>query len=116
MMREDHRKGEKLEELKEEEKFRQKFIYHDELELQLQEKELKRQEQYEEFLKEKLMIDEICRKIYEEDQRELEARLEKQHVTRQYIDEFLKRRDEVSGTYGMYVLCSWALYQSWKLT
>ena len=34
-----------------------------------QEKELKRQQAYEEFLKEKLMIDEIVRKIYEEDQR-----------------------------------------------
>ena len=31
--------------------------------------EKKRQEEYEEFLKEKLMIDEIVRKIYEEDQR-----------------------------------------------
>ena len=31
--------------------------------------EIKRQAEYEEFLKEKLMIDEIVRKIYEEDQR-----------------------------------------------
>ena len=31
--------------------------------------EKKRREAYEEFLKEKLMIDEIVRKIYEEDQR-----------------------------------------------
>ena len=31
--------------------------------------EQKRQEAYEEFLKEKLMIDEIVRKIYEEDER-----------------------------------------------
>ena len=30
---------------------------------------MKRQSEYEEFLKEKLMIDEIVRKIYEEDQR-----------------------------------------------
>ncbi len=34
-----------------------------------QERELKKQREYEEFLKEKLMIDEIVRKIYEEDQR-----------------------------------------------
>ena len=34
-----------------------------------QSQEKKRQEEYEEFLKEKLMIDEIVRKIYEEDQR-----------------------------------------------
>ena len=30
---------------------------------------MKKQREYEEFLKEKLMIDEIVRKIYEEDQR-----------------------------------------------
>lgn len=34
-----------------------------------QEQEQKKQQAYEEFLKEKLMIDEIVRKIYEEDQR-----------------------------------------------
>ena len=95
MLNEDYRKGMELEELKEEEKVRQKFAYQDELEKQLQEQELKRQEQYEEFLKEKLMIDEICRKIYEEDQRELEARLERQSATRQYVKEFLKKREEV---------------------
>ena len=35
----------------------------------LQEIEIKKQEEYEEHLKEKLMIDEVVRKIYEEDQR-----------------------------------------------
>ena len=35
----------------------------------VQEQELKKQQAYEEFLKEKLMIDEIVRKIYEEDRR-----------------------------------------------
>lgn len=39
-----------------------------ELEQQLVERERKKQEAYEEFLKEKVMIDEIVRKIYEEDQ------------------------------------------------
>ncbi len=42
--------------------------YQSELEQQLLERERKRQEAYEEFLKEKLMVDEIVRKIYEEDQ------------------------------------------------
>lgn len=42
--------------------------YQRELEQQLMEREHKRQEAYEEFLKEKLMVDEIVRKIYEEDQ------------------------------------------------
>ena len=99
MLREEHRKGLELEELKEEEKLHQKVVYGGELDRQLEEQELKRQQQYEEFLKEKLMIDEICRKIYEEDQREAEARMERRRVTRQYIDEFLKKREEVSGDY-----------------
>ena len=43
--------------------------YQEQLERQLAEKERRKQEAYEEFLKEKLMIDEIVRKIYEEDQR-----------------------------------------------
>lgn len=42
--------------------------YQRELEQQLVERELRRQEAYEEFLKEKLMVDEVVRKIYEEDQ------------------------------------------------
>ena len=58
------------------------------------------------------MIDEIVRRIYEEDQRyqecalrllygctlyyrEVEARLEKQRATKQYIEEFLQKREEV---------------------
>lgn len=42
--------------------------YQQDLEQQLEEKERKRQEAYEEFIKEKLLVDEIVRKIYEEDQ------------------------------------------------
>jgi hypothetical protein len=43
--------------------------YKQELERQLEERELGKQKAYEEFLREKLVIDEIVRKIYEEDQR-----------------------------------------------
>lgn len=43
-------------------------MYQQELEKQLEEQERKKQDAYEEFLKEKLMIDEIVRKIYEEDE------------------------------------------------
>lgn len=43
--------------------------YKEDLTKQLEEKEYAKQKAYEEFLKEKLMIDEIVRKIYEEDQR-----------------------------------------------
>lgn len=100
MLHEEHRKGVELDNLKEEEKHWQKLQYRDHLEDQLAEQELKQQEMYEEFLKEKLMIDEIIRKIYEEDQREAEAKLAKRRATRQYINEFLKKRDEVKGGQG----------------
>ncbi len=43
--------------------------YKQELERQLEERELSKQKAYEEFLREKLIIDEIVRKIYVEDQR-----------------------------------------------
>lgn len=47
---------------------KEKIMYQQELEKQLEEQERKKQDAYEEFLREKLMIDEIVRKIYEEDQ------------------------------------------------
>lgn len=96
MLREELRKGELLEAKQEEERCKQVVQYQDELEDQLREQEQKRMELYEEFLKEKLMIDEICRRIYEEDQREFEVRLEKQKATREYIDDFKRKREEVS--------------------
>ncbi len=45
------------------------FRYKHELQQQIEERELSKQKAYEEFLREKLVIDEIIRKIYEEDQR-----------------------------------------------
>lgn len=46
----------------------QMLQYQRELGQQLLDNERQKQEAYEEFLKEKLMVDEIIRKIYEEDQ------------------------------------------------
>ena len=40
------------------------------------------------------MIDEIVRKIYEEDQRDMQMRLERQQATREYVKEFLQKREE----------------------
>lgn len=54
---------------REKRKWEESVYYQQELEKQLDEQEQKRQQAYEEFLKEKLMIDEIVRKIYEEDKR-----------------------------------------------
>ncbi|KAG7230493.1 hypothetical protein INR49_024602 [Caranx melampygus] len=58
------------------------------------ERECKRQEAYEEFLKEKRMVDEIIRKIYEEDQMERQLTLEKVRATQQHIDEFKRQQAE----------------------
>jgi hypothetical protein len=43
--------------------------YKQDLQQQLEQRELGKQKAYEEFLREKLVIDEIVKKIYEEDQR-----------------------------------------------
>ena len=51
------------------EKHDQMIKYRQEIEEQLESKEREKQVKYEEFLKEKLLIDEIVRKIYEEDAR-----------------------------------------------
>lgn len=68
-MKDEHELAEIEKEKQEQKKYEEVVRYQQELERQLEEKERKRQEAYEEFLKEKLMVDEIVRKIYEEDQR-----------------------------------------------
>jgi hypothetical protein len=67
--------------------------YKKDLHQQLEEKENAKHMAYEEFLKEKLLIDEIIRKIYEEDQREIEKRMNARKATREFIDEFKKQRE-----------------------
>merc|ERR1712178_251656 len=68
--------------------------YQEQLERQLEDQEHKKQMEYEEFLKDKLLIDGAVRKIHEEDQSEQERRLEKQKATRAYIAEFKQKRDQ----------------------
>ncbi|XP_062242685.1 meiosis-specific nuclear structural protein 1 [Platichthys flesus] len=70
------------------------FQYQRELEQQVMEREHRRQEAYEEFLKEKLLVDEIVRKVYEEDQMERQLRLEKVRATQQHIEEFHRQQAE----------------------
>ena len=101
----------------EEQQHQQMLKYQAELEQQLAEQEKKKQELYEEFLKEKLMIDEICMRIYDEDQKEIEAKLEKQRATRKYIEDFKRKREEVS----FFVTCIYIYiyiyiykYEKWK--
>lgn len=68
-MEEEYKRAQMVEREKDKQRWEESVRYQNELEKQLMEKEKKKQEAYEEFLKEKLMIDEIVRKIYEEDQR-----------------------------------------------
>lgn len=68
-MKEEHERAAAAEKQKELEHYKAQVRYQQELERQLEEQETRKQQNYEEFLKEKLMIDEIVRKIYEEDQR-----------------------------------------------
>lgn len=69
-------------------------IYQQELEKQLLEQEHKKQMEYEEFLRNKLMIDEQVRRVNEEDEQERLRRLEKQQATRAYIEEFKEKREQ----------------------
>lgn len=68
-MQEEYQRALEVEREKEKQRWEESVRYQEQLERQLTEKERRKQEAYEEFLKEKLMIDEIVRKIYEEDQR-----------------------------------------------
>lgn len=68
-------------------------MYQQQLEYQLKEQEEAKRIAYEDFLKEKLLIDEIVRKIYDEDLRETEDRLKQQQQTQAYIEEFKLARE-----------------------
>lgn len=67
-MMEEHDRLLKEESAKQERRDRERLQYYLDLEKQLEDQERRKQEAYEQLLKEKLMIDEIVRKIYEEDQ------------------------------------------------
>ncbi|XP_034045061.1 meiosis-specific nuclear structural protein 1 [Thalassophryne amazonica] len=76
-----------------EQRHRKEALQHQkELEQQLVEKERRRQEAYKELLKEKLLVDEIVRKIYEEDQTARQLKMEKALATQQEIEEFQRQQ------------------------
>ncbi|XP_060767134.1 meiosis-specific nuclear structural protein 1 [Neoarius graeffei] len=81
-------------EKQEQRRYEELVHYQQELEKQLEEKEQKKQQAYEEFLKDKLMVDEIVRKIYEEDRMEHERRLAMVTATQRYIQEYKKQQAE----------------------
>uniref|UniRef100_A0A8C5JLF9 Meiosis-specific nuclear structural protein 1 n=1 Tax=Junco hyemalis TaxID=40217 RepID=A0A8C5JLF9_JUNHY len=70
----------------------EKKTYQQELDKQVEEQEKKKQEAYEEFLREKHMIDEIVKKIYEEEQIKKQRKLDKIRETQTYIEEFIKEQ------------------------
>ncbi|XP_075064154.1 meiosis-specific nuclear structural protein 1 isoform X2 [Mixophyes fleayi] len=92
-MKEEHERASEEEVVKETRRFQEKLHYQRELGTQLEEKEKKRQDAYQEFLKEKILVDEIVRKIYEEDQTARQQKLEKMNATRRYIDEFKEQQN-----------------------
>ncbi|XP_069622042.1 meiosis-specific nuclear structural protein 1 isoform X1 [Ranitomeya imitator] len=91
-MKEEHERASEEELAKETRRYKEKLRYQRELETQLEDKEKKRQEAYQEFLREKILVDEIVRKIYEEDQTERQLKLEKLNATRRYIEEFKEQQ------------------------
>ncbi|KAJ1556624.1 mannosyl-oligosaccharide alpha-1,2-mannosidase [Nowakowskiella sp. JEL0078] len=62
------------------------------LQQQLQDMEAKKQAEFEQFLREKSMVDEIVHRIIEEDEKKARERLEKQKEAKRYIEEFLYDR------------------------
>eukprot|EP00002_Diphylleia_rotans_P022168 TRINITY_DN4340_c0_g1_i1.p1 TRINITY_DN4340_c0_g1~~TRINITY_DN4340_c0_g1_i1.p1 ORF type:complete len:493 (-),score=146.93 TRINITY_DN4340_c0_g1_i1:487-1965(-) len=64
------------------------------LEDQMQEREDAKRKLYEEFLRDKMLIDEIVQKIQMEDQAEATSRLHKQKETREFINQYLYDREK----------------------
>jgi hypothetical protein len=62
------------------------------LEDQIAESHMQKQAAYAEFLKEKAMVDEIVRRVIEEDEAEKLARMQKQQETKEYIENYLVQR------------------------
>jgi hypothetical protein len=58
------------------------------------ENEEKKRQDYEQFLKEKEMIDEIVAKIMLENEKEAKDRMEKQEETKQFIEQFMAEREQ----------------------
>lgn len=68
-MKEAQERADQAESAVEKRRAQEQVLYQQELEKQLEDAERRKQAAYEEFLRDKLLIDEIVRKIYEEDER-----------------------------------------------
>jgi len=65
-----------------------------ELNQQMEEKEDRKRKAYDEFLKEKAMVDAVVQKILDEDAEERDARHAKEAETKKYIDDFVQQQEE----------------------
>ncbi|KAJ3194601.1 mannosyl-oligosaccharide alpha-1,2-mannosidase [Entophlyctis luteolus] len=74
--------------------YEKSLAYQYALQTQLVEFENRKLDEYELFLKEKAMVDAVVAKILEEDERELQKRLQKQRETKQFIEEYLLEREQ----------------------
>ncbi|KAI8611689.1 tumor suppressor, Mitostatin-domain-containing protein [Chytriomyces sp. MP71] len=74
--------------------YEKSLAYQGALQGQLQELEERKLVEYEQFLKEKEMVDAIVAKIIQEDEKELQKRMEKQRETKQFIEDYLHEREE----------------------
>ncbi len=92
-MKEEAERVEREQKLQQQSKAIEMEQYKKDLHKQMEDKEYNRQKAYEEFLKEKLLIDEIIRKIYEEDQKEIERKMLARKATREFVDEFKRQRE-----------------------
>lgn len=92
-LQDEWNRAQELEKEQERLKWESSQMYQQQLEYQLTEQEEAKRKAYEDFLREKLLIDEIVRKIFDEDLREAEDRLLKQKQTQAYISEFKKARE-----------------------
>lgn len=68
--------------------------YQKSLHKQVEEINQKKKDDYQQFLKEKAMVDEIVKKIMLENEKEARARLEKRQETKTFIEQFMKERQE----------------------
>jgi len=63
------------------------------LDKQMEEKETHKAEAYEEFLKEKILVDKVVQAIYEEEEAEKRARHAKEGEIKEYIDQFIEEQE-----------------------
>ncbi|KAM4661130.1 meiosis-specific nuclear structural protein 1 isoform 2-T9 [Amazona ochrocephala] len=91
-MKEEHERAVREESTAELRRKEEKITYRRELEKQVEEQERKKQDACEQFLREKFVIDEIVRKINEEDQMEKQLKLAKIRETQAHIEEYKKHQ------------------------